>query len=472
MNKPPDQSKKPVNRYATVKSDNPDRIDLYEKREKIHPKSVKGFWENVRVWTVWVTLGIYLLLPWLSWNGQQAILFDLPGRKFHIFGATFWPQDFLLLSWLLIIAAFALFVVTALFGRVWCGYYCPQTVWTRFFTWIEEWTEGDRLQRKKLDNLPWSFEKLRKRVAKHALWLALSFLTGFAFIAYFTPVRELVAAYTNFSLGPWQMFWGVFFTATTYLNAGWMREQVCLHMCPYARFQSVMFDKDTLIVSYDAERGEPRGKKNSETPVGDCINCDICVQVCPTGIDIRDGLQYQCISCAACIDGCNEIMDKLGRARGLIRYTTENALEHKPSHWLRGRTIGYTLVLVLMIAAFSYRLMTRTLIEVDVIRDRNQLYRTLSDGSIENAYTLKIANKGQTADEYSISISNPELIYHGPESLLVDSGAIGSVVVHITEPASGSGDANRPVFFQIQSTRQLDGRVEKESRFIRPAAKQ
>lgn len=471
MTKQHDSSKKPVNRYATLKQDNPDRIDLYEKREKIHPKSVKGFWENVRVWTVWITMSIYVLLPWLNWNGKQAILFDLPGRKFHIFSITFWPQDFLLLSWLLIIAAFSLFVATALFGRAWCGFYCPQTVWTRFFMWIEEWTEGDRLQRKKLDNLPWSFDKIRKRVAKHTLWLALAFITGFTFIGYFSPVRELVGEYLNFSLGPWQMFWGLFFTAATYTNAGWMREQVCLHMCPYARFQSVMFDKDTMIVSYDTERGEPRGKKKSETPVGDCVNCEICVQVCPTGIDIRDGLQYECISCAACIDGCNEIMDKLGRPRGLIRYTTENALEHKTVHWFRGRTIGYTLVLSVMIIAFSYNLLNRIPLEVDVIRDRNQLYRTLPDGSIENSYTLKLANKSQAAHEYTIQINDPTLTYDGPTSVTLESGALKSISVHVVEPNDSEPGVNRPVFFKVKSLSEAGVVVNKESRFIRPVPK-
>lgn len=383
--------------------------DLYQRREKIFTRFVGGFYQRLRFFTGWPLLAGYFLLPWVQWDGRQAVLFDLPARQFHIFELTFWPQDFWLLGWLLIIAAFALFTFTTLVGRIWCGYTCPQTVWTAIFMWCEQVAEGERHQRIRLDQAPWSFEKLRKRAFKHTMWLGVAVLTGLTFVGYFTPIRELAVDLVTFDAHPWAAFWVVFFTAATYVNAGWMREQVCIYMCPYARFQSAMFDADTLIVSYDAGRGEPRGpRKRGPKPeeMGDCIDCTLCVQVCPTGIDIRDGLQYECIGCAHCIDACNQVMDKMGYPRGLIRYTTETELAGGRTHWLRFRSVGYGIALLVMCTAFTYALVTRSVLEVDVLRERGELYQVV-DGRVVNQYRLRVLNKTQTPVSLNLAAESP-----------------------------------------------------------------
>jgi cytochrome c oxidase accessory protein FixG len=383
--------------------------DLYQRREKIFTRYVGGFFQRLRFFTGWPLLAGYFLLPWLNWDGRQAVLFDLPARQFQIFAVTFWPQDLWLLGWLLIIAAFALFTFTTLVGRIWCGYTCPQTVWTAIFMWIEQVTEGERHQRIRLDKAPWNVEKLRKRGLKHAMWLGVAFMTGLSFVGYFAPIRELTIDLMRLEAGGWAAFWTLFFMAATYINAGWMREQVCIYMCPYARFQSAMFDKDTLIVSYDAARGEPRGarKRNAGAgALGDCIDCQLCVQVCPTGIDIRDGLQYQCIGCAHCVDACNQVMDKMGYAPGLIRYTTEHELSGGKTHWLRGRTIGYGTALLIMIGAFTYALLGLNPLEVVVLRERGELYHQQSDGSIANEYRLRVLNKTQQPVELRMTVES------------------------------------------------------------------
>jgi cytochrome c oxidase accessory protein FixG len=383
--------------------------DLYQRREKIFTRFVGGFFQRLRFFTGWPLLGGYFLLPWLSWDGRQAVLFDLPGRLFHIFGVTFWPQDLWLLGWLLIIGAFALFTFTTLVGRVWCGYTCPQTVWTAIFMWIEQFAEGERHQRIRLDQAPWTLQKARKRGLKHAMWLTVALLTGLTFVGYFTPIQALAVDLASLQASGWAAFWVAFFTIATYVNAGWMREQVCIYMCPYARFQSVMFDEDTLIVSYDAARGEPRGARKRGAPpvgLGDCIDCTLCVQVCPTGIDIRDGLQYQCIGCAHCIDACNEVMGKMNYAPGLIRYTTERELAGARSRWLRPRSVGYAVALTLMAAAFFYALFTRNVLEVDVLRERGELYEMRDDGTIANEYRLRLLNKTQSAITVAVTATS------------------------------------------------------------------
>ncbi|MDH5361277.1 MAG: cytochrome c oxidase accessory protein CcoG, partial [Gammaproteobacteria bacterium] len=309
--------------------------ELYAKHEKVYPRQVHGLFASLRVAGVLGLLGLYYLLPWFNWDDRQAVLFDLPARKFYIFDLVFWPQDFFYLALLLIIAALALFFFTALAGRLWCGYACPQTVWTEVFLWIERKVEGNRNKQMKLAGGTWTAERVIKTGGKHVLWLLFSLFTGYTFVGWFTPIDELSRLLLDFEAGPWETFWVLFYGFATYFNAGWMREQVCIYMCPYARFQSAMFDKDTLIISYDESRGEPRGsRKRASDPtaqgLGACVDCSLCVQVCPTGIDIRDGLQYQCIGCAACVDVCNEVMDKMGYERGLVRYTTENAIEGKP----------------------------------------------------------------------------------------------------------------------------------------------
>ncbi|MDX1692998.1 MAG: cytochrome c oxidase accessory protein CcoG [Ketobacteraceae bacterium] len=457
---------------------NPDpreNTDLYQKREKIYQRQMAGTFQTIRNVTIWITMAIYFIGPWLQWDGRQAILFDLPARKFYIFGFTFWPQDFVLLSWLLIIAAFTLFFVTALAGRVWCGYTCPQTVWTAFFMWIEYRTEGDRNQRIRLDAQPWNTNKAVRKTIKHALWLLLAFATGFTFVGYFQPIQVLALDIIYLEAHGWAWFWLIFFTVATYMNAGWMREQVCLYMCPYARFQSAMFDKDTLIVTYDEKRGEPRGKrKKSADPealgLGDCINCQMCVQVCPTGIDIRNGLQYECITCAACIDACNHIMDQMGYEPGLIRYSTEHSMESGESHVIRPRIIGYGAVLAVMIFAFIYVFFTRVPLQLDIIRDRNQLYRETVQGEIENIYTLKIMNMTQQEQSYKVSVSGLEgLDLNVPERVRALPGELVVVPVSAALEKQDLKKPNSTIEFHVEAVDNASLSVTEESRFIGPS---
>ena len=396
---------------------------LYEAHKKIYPREVSGYFTRLRIIAIIALLGIYYVTPLLQWDGRQAILFDLPARKFYLFGLTLWPQDFIYLAALLILAGLALFFFTALLGRVWCGYACPQTVWTEAYLWMERKIEGNRGRRMKLDKAPSSAAKIRTKLLKHTVWIAFSLWTGFTFVAYFTPVDELAAELLNFSLGPWETFWILFYSFATYGNAGFMREQVCKYMCPYARFQSAMFDSDTLIVAYHPERGEPRGSRRrsvepSTVGLGDCIDCNVCVQVCPTGIDIRDGLQYECIACSACIDGCNEIMDKMGYERDLIRYTTENSAIGKPQRILRPRIMVYASILLLLSGMLVTHITQRIALDLDVIRDRNTLYRETNEGLIENVYTLKILNMDEQPHQYDLraeGIDGLKLVLDQPE---------------------------------------------------------
>lgn len=389
----------------------PVELSLYKAHEKIYPREIKGRFQFKRKLAVFVLLGLFYVLPWISWEGQQAILFDLPQRRFHLFGLTLWPQDFIFLALMLIIAAFSLFFFTALAGRLWCGFACPQTVWTEVFIWLEQFTEGNRNKRMKLDKGPWNTEKILRKTSKQILWITFALWTGFTFVGFFTPIKDVAHHLMQWTLGPWEGFWLFFYALATYGNAGFLREQVCLYMCPYARFQSAMFDKETLIISYDEARGEPRmrGKKRreSEKP-GDCIDCTLCVQVCPTGIDIRDGLQYECIGCAACIDACDDVMEKSGMPKGLIRYTTENALQGKPTHIFRPRTIIYMIILLALVSAFVLALFNRSSIDMNVIHDRNSFYRVVDANTIENVYTLKIMNKGTETTEYHVAASGIE----------------------------------------------------------------
>ncbi|MFO0028282.1 MAG: cytochrome c oxidase accessory protein CcoG [Pseudomonadota bacterium] len=384
--------------------------EMYQSAAKIYPHEVDGRFQRLRKAAVFWLLGMFYLFPWLSWDGRQAVLFDLPARQFHVFGLTFWPQDFIYLSMLLMMAAFALFFFTALAGRLWCGYACPQTVWSETFLWIERWTEGSRNQRMKLDAAPMSWDKFRRKASKQFLWIAFAAWTGFTFVGFFTPVRELGASLLALEVGPWEGFWMLFYGAATYGNAGYLREQVCKYMCPYARFQGAMFDRNTLVISYDAARGEPRGaRKRSADPrslgLGDCIDCTVCVQVCPTGIDIRNGLQYECIACGACIDACDEVMDKMGYPRGLVRYSTQNAIDGKPSRVLRPRVLIYSAILLLLAGGFVVSLAARVPLAVDVLRDRNALYREAPTG-YENAYTLKVMNKDRHPHRFEIAVES------------------------------------------------------------------
>lgn len=452
-------------------------LDLYEKREKIYTRKIEGFFQRIRLFTGWPLLAGYFLLPWLTWGDRPAVLFDLPARKFHIFFITFWPQDFPLLAWLLIIAAFALFTVTVFAGRVWCGYTCPQTVWTSIFMWAEQKAEGSRNQRIKLDKEPWSARKIAKKCAKHGMWLGVGLLTGLTFVGYFYPIRDLIYELLTLQAHMWGVAWTVFFTLATYINAGWMREQVCMYMCPYARFQSVMFDHDTLIVSYDSSRGEPRGarKRNSNhrtQGLGDCISCQLCVQVCPTGIDIRDGLQYQCIGCALCVDACDSVMGKMGYDPGLIRYTSERELqEAKKTHWLRPRLIAYVCVLLLMVTAFSWRIISRVPLEMTVIRERSQLYVENAAGDIENIYTLQILNMDEEMHSYQLRIEglkDAELI--GNSHVTLSSGEVLSLPLRVSAHREDFDRPSTAFEFIIEADDGSPWKTRADTRFLVPTS--
>ncbi len=494
----------------------------YVSERKVYPRDVSGRYDRLRKVAVFWLLGMYYLFPWLSWDGRQAVLFDLPARKFHVFGLTFWPQDFSLLAILLIVLALTLFFVTALAGRLWCGYACPQTVWTECFLWMERWTEGDRAKRMKLDAGPWNREKLVRKGSKHVLWLLFALWTGFTFVGFFTPIHGLAQRLWPFGWNGWETFWVLFYALATWGNAGFLREQVCKYMCPYARFQSAMFDRDTLVIAYDPMRGEPRGPRRGVASVlqrarglldaataydyvfratrhpsaaqarlqaagtvmlaeanveaaplpkfapdelGDCIDCTMCVQVCPVGIDIRNGLQYECIACGACIDACDEVMDKVGYPRGLIRYSTQNAIDGKPTRVLRPRIIVYAVLLAALVAAWTWGVAHRSPLIADVLRDRNALYRETATG-IENGYTLKLANKTDREQGYVVALRGGQgLQLRDPGTIVVPAGDVVSVPVTVTGASASRG--RQPIEFEVRAT---DGTVEKtvESSFFGP----
>ncbi|MGJ7549109.1 cytochrome c oxidase accessory protein CcoG [Pseudomonas alloputida] len=439
----------------------------------IHTRSFTGLYRTLRIAFAGALFVLFFGTAWLEWNGRQAVLWDLADSKFHIFGATFWPQDFILLSALLIICAFGLFAITVYAGRVWCGYSCPQSTWTWLFMWCEKVTEGDRNQRIKLAAAPWSLNKLARRTLKHSLWLAIGVLTGLTFVGYFTPIRPLAHELFTLQLGGVALFWVLFFTAATYLNAGWLREAVCLHMCPYARFQSVMFDKDTLAVAYDPRRGESRGprKKGSDARaqgLGDCIDCTLCVQVCPTGIDIRDGLQMACIGCAACIDACDNVMDKMGYPRGLIGYKSEHSLQGGTTHWLRPRLLGYVAALVLMIGALVMALQLRPMVSLDVIKDRG-LFRENAQGQIENIYLLKVINKTAQPQRYHLSLLDAEgFELHGTTELSIPAGEMSELPVSVALLAERPASSSQELAFEIRDSDQPAVRSVARSRFVAP----
>jgi cytochrome c oxidase accessory protein FixG len=433
---------------------------LYEIRKKIYPRAVTGMFATWRWGIMLLTQLVFYGSPWLSWNGRQAVLFDLVSRKFYIFGLVFWPQDIVYLTVLLIICAYSLFLFTAVAGRLWCGFACPQTVYTEIFMWIERKIEGDRLARMKLDQGPLSARKFGLKAAKHGLWIVLALWTGFTFVGYFTPIKVLGHEVLALSTGPWETFWILFYGFATYGNAGWMREQVCKYMCPYARFQSVMFDPDTLIVTYDRERGEPRGSRSKSVDykargLGDCVDCGICVQVCPTGIDIRHGLQYECIGCTACIDGCDQVMEKMGYPKGLIRYSTENALkghysaERIVKRVLRPRVLVYSAALWVIIIAALVTLYNRVPLKVDVIRDRGNVMREADEEEAENVYRLQIMNTQEVSREVRVAVSGLDGIELKSEAQPIRVAPASSRVIPVRVEAprtSGQKGSNRIQF--------------------------
>jgi cytochrome c oxidase accessory protein FixG len=454
-------------------------VSFYEKHKKVYIRDVKGWWNNWRWILVFFTQILFYGAPWLEWNGRQAVLLHLVERKFYLFGLVLWPQDVFYLALLLIISAYALFLFTAVAGRLFCGYACPQTVYTEIFMWVENRIEGDRSARMKLDKGPMTARKLRLKAIKHAIWLLISLWTGFTLVAYFTPVDELLAA-LPFNLSGWELFWTFFYGGFCYMQAGFLREQVCKYMCPYARFQGVMFDPDTLVITYDPERGEPRGarKKNMDAKapaLGDCVDCGLCVAVCPTGIDIRKGQQYECIGCGACIDACDPVMDKVGLPRGLIRYTTENALaqhfgpKEVMAHILRPRIILYTVILLAIIGASTWSLATRVPLKVDVIRDRSILAREADDGRIENVYNLKIMNTTEEPKRYVLSVQGMEGIeLVGGNSVEVGSAENHEITVVVrVPPESGKTGANT-IYFDVKAENHDKIAVHEKASFLMP----
>ena len=455
----------------------PAPVSFYEKHKKVYIREVKGWWNTWRWVLVWFTQILFYGAPWLEWNGRQAVLFHLVERKFYLFGLVLWPQDVFYLALLLIISAYALFLFTAIAGRLFCGYACPQTVYSEIFMWVENKIEGDRSARMKLDKGPLTTRKLGLKAVKHAIWLLISIWTGFTLVAYFTPVDELLAA-LPFDFSGWELFWTFFYAGFCYMQAGFLREQVCKYMCPYARFQGVMFDPDTLVITYDPERGEPRGPRKkgaAAKTTGDCVDCGLCVAVCPTGIDIRKGIQYECIGCGACIDACDPVMDKVGSPRGLIRYTTENALEKHftpkevVGHILRPRVILYTAVLVAITLASIWSLATRVPLKVDVIRDRSILAREADDGRIENVYNLKVMNTTEEPKRYALSVEGMDGIEIVADRIVEVASAENhevTIVVRVP-PESGKTGANT-IYFDIKAMNHDSIAVHEKASFLMP----
>jgi len=434
---------------------------LYKSAEKIYPRSVQGFFTKLRWVAVLITQCVFYGLPWLEWGQRQAVLFDLGARRFYLFGILLYPQDFIYLTGLLIICALSLFLFTAVAGRLWCGFACPQTVYSEIFIWIERLVEGDRSARMRLDQSTFSLEKLSKKSLKQFLWIALAAWTGFTFVGYFTPIHKLGSELFSFQLGPWELFWICFYAFATYGNAGYMREQVCLYMCPYARFQSAMFDHDTLIVSYDADRGERRGGRSkhdepAKLGLGSCVDCTLCVQVCPTGIDIRDGLQYECIGCGACADVCDTVMDKMGYAKGLVRYVTQNALINgltRPQMWrriLRPRVLIYSGLLFVLVSFWVVSLSLRVPLKFDIVRDRGSLARITEHGTLENVYRIQIMNATEEDQTYLLSVSGIDGIYvQSNTTLKVPATHSSWVPVQVDIPYAGSSVGSHKIKFEL-----------------------
>jgi cytochrome c oxidase accessory protein FixG len=458
-------------------------VSLYQKQKKIYARAVSGWFAGWRWALVWATQLAFYGLPWLEWNARQAVLFDLAARRFYVFGLVLYPQDFIYLTGLLIVSAYALFLFTAVAGRLWCGFACPQTVYTEIFMWVERKLEGDRMQRMKRDGGGWTLERAARALGKHGVWIAIAMWTGFTFVGYFTPIKQLWVSATQLGFGPWESFWVLFYGFATYGNAGFMREQVCKYMCPYARFQSAMFDKDTMIISYDAERGEPRGTRGRKTDLkaanlGHCIDCGLCVQVCPTGIDIRNGLQYECIGCAACVDVCDGVMDKMNYPRGLVRYATQNGMAN---HWtksqmmrhvLRPRVLIYTAVLVLIVGALMTSLALRAPFKVDVVRDRASLARLVDDGWIENVYRLQLMNTTEQPQRYRIAVSGlPGALAEGGDSVAVGPAENLWVPVSVRVPpesASQAGPGAHALNFRIESLGPDGATQDEKTTFVVP----
>lgn len=437
--------------------------------KRIYVRAARGVFAKFRRYFGLLFVTMFAIGPWIRYDGQQAILFDLGAQRFHIFSMTLWPQDLTILAYIFIIAAFALFFVTTFAGRVWCGFMCPQTVWTLTFIWFEEKIEGSRNKRIKLDQRKMDRDKLIRKILKHFCWMSVALVTSLTFVAYFIPSHSLVIDFISFDLGFWPFFWVAFFTFCTYGNAGYMREIMCTHMCPYARFQSAMFDKDTYTVAYDASRGENRGPRSKKMTLeqrqdknlGDCVDCNLCVQVCPTGIDIRDGLQYECINCGACIDACNDVMNKMGYDKGLIKISSEHKLSGGKTHIVRPKLLAYAVVLLLMLGALTWDIATRVPFEIDIIRDRNSLDRETNDGLIENVYTLKILNKSQQTRTYNIDVLGlVEARFYGEKQVTVEAGGVYTLPLSIAVDPYSLEAGTHSIYFYVTTSDASDEIIE------------
>ncbi|MDO6747919.1 cytochrome c oxidase accessory protein CcoG [Gilvimarinus sp. 1_MG-2023] len=449
-------------------------VNLYEAEDKIYTRRITGFYQKLRRYTGLPLIAGFILLPWLMIDSRPAILFDLPERKFHVLWTTFWPHDGMYLAWLLIISAFLLFTVTVLVGRVWCGFTCPQTVWTQMFIFVEYFCQGDRNKRIKLDAAPWSLEKVLKKGATFGLWFLIALITALTFIGYFVPIRELIVGLVTLDAHPAAAFWVFFFTAATFINAGFLREQVCKYMCPYARFQAVMYDTDTLTVFYNYVRGEKRGPRKpgddyKAQGLGDCIDCSWCVQVCPVDIDIRDGMQSECIDCGLCVDACNTVMDKMDYPRGLISFTTEDAVENGKTHVLRPRFIGYLLVLLVMVSVFVYNISTRTPLGMELLRDRGVRMYRISGKDVQNVYTLKINNMDGQAHRYAVEVSGDyPFRVQGYKALEVESGEVFTFPMRVAVERKALQDVETQITLTVTSLDDQNLTTQHTTSFIGP----
>jgi cytochrome c oxidase accessory protein FixG len=461
----------PIMSASAEVEDSAQFVSMYQKQPTIYPRAVKGWFANWRWVFVWLTQLLFYGLPWLQWSGRQAVLFDLDAQRFYIFGLLLYPQDLIFLAALLVLSALALFFFTAVAGRLWCGYTCPQTVYTEIFMWAERMIEGDRVARMRLDQQPWRWRKIWRKGAKHSAWLSIALFTGFSFVGYFTPIRELAVDLASWNLSGWNAFWVLFYGAATYGNAGFLREQMCKYMCPYARFQSALIDKDSLIITYDAKRGDPRGSRSRKADsaahgLGDCIDCTLCVQVCPTGIDIRNGLQNECIGCAACIDVCNDVMDKMGYARGLIRYSTENGVVNGWTRLqmfkraLRPRVLIYGAVLSAASVTFAASVAMRSPFKFDVVKDRGALARVVEEGAVENVYRIQIMNRTEAPQTYRVAASGIDGLEVVAMPASAGPAAVTSTSVSLRLPfvvAQGLAGRSVPVMFAVTGVEPTSG---------------
>jgi cytochrome c oxidase accessory protein FixG len=444
-------------------------IKPYKNDSPVYVRKQKGKYQRIRKLTGFLFISLFVLLPWLEYQGHQAILLNIDTQQFRIFSQTFFPQDLTLLALLLVVGCFLLFFITTWLGRIWCGYLCPQTVWMFTYIWVEEKIEGTRNQRIKLDQKQTSVNKVLRKTAKHAIWLLMSLLTATCFMSYFTPVTQLYSDLLNLNCSEIISGWIAFFTLCTYGNAGWLREKMCIYMCPYSRFQSAMFDQNTFLVAYDKKRGETRGarKRNDHnTNLGDCVDCNLCVDVCPAGIDIRNGLQYECINCGACIDACDQTMQSFKYAKGLISYTSENNLAGEKTRLFRGKILGYASLSIIFIALMINSITSRIPLEVSISRDRNALYQLDFNDNVSNTYLIKITNKSQLKQHYSIKMhGNHQGALKLPDTISVNASEAVNIPVTLTLSAQEIKNKISNVTFVISALKTPDVLLSKTTRF-------